>query len=131
MSEPYTELFDYIRAKGLQSAFFVCGNAMRNLEVMCQTHPDGISIDENIPMTAGKEITDKYNITIGGNIPLTTTMLFGNQQDNMKYVVDMVDSVDPGTWSSLRAATCRTTFPSRTASPSQKPRETFRSSARC
>lgn len=95
MSEPYTELFDYIRAKGLQSAFFVCGNAMRNLEVMCQTHPDGISIDENIPMTAGKEITDKYNITIGGNIPLTTTMLFGNQQDNMKYVVDMVDSVDP------------------------------------
>ena len=40
MSEPYTELFDYIRAKGLQSAFFVCGNAMRNLEVMCQTHPD-------------------------------------------------------------------------------------------
>ena len=95
MSEPYTELFDYIRAKGLQSAFFVCGNAMRNLEVMCQTHPDGISIDENIPMTAGKAITDKYNITIGGNIPLTTTMLFGNQQDNMKYVVDMVDSVDP------------------------------------
>ena len=95
MSSPYTDLFDYIRAKGLQSAFFVCGNAMRNLEVMCQTHPDGISIDENIPMTAGKEITDKYNITIGGNIPLTTTMLFGNQQDNMKYVVDMVDSVDP------------------------------------
>lgn len=95
MAEPYTELFDYIRAKGLQSAFFVCGNAMRNMEVMCQTGPDGISIDENIPMAAGKEITDKYNIAIGGNIPLTTTMLFGNQQDNMKYVVDMVDSVDP------------------------------------
>ena len=94
MTAPYTELFNYIRSKGLQSAFFVCGNAKRNLEVMCETHPDGISIDENIPMAEGKAITDKYNITIGGNIPLTTTMLFGNQQDNMKFVVDMVDSVD-------------------------------------
>ena len=33
-------------------------------------------------------------MAIGGNIPLTTTMLFGNQQDNMKFVVDMIDSVD-------------------------------------
>lgn len=95
MHDPYTEIFDYIRAKGLQSAFFVCGDATRNLEVMCETKPDGISIDENIPMPKAKAITDKYNVTIGGNIPLTTTMLFGNQQDNMKYVVDMVDSVDP------------------------------------
>ena len=56
---------------------------------------DFVSIDENIPMPKAKAVTDKYNVTIGGNIPLTTTMLFGNQQDNMKYVVDMVDSVDP------------------------------------
>ena len=94
MHDPYTEIFDYIRAKGLQSAFFVCGDATRNLEVMCETKPDGISIDENIPMPKAKAVTDKYNVTIGGNIPLTTTMLFGNQQDNMMYVVDMVDSVD-------------------------------------
>lgn len=94
MSEPYKEIFDYIRSKGKRSAFFVCGNAARNLEVMCQTGPDGISIDENIPMAAGKAITDQYNVCIGGNIPLTTTMLFGNQMDNMKYVVDMVDSLE-------------------------------------
>ena len=93
MLEPYTELFDYIREKGKFSAFFVCGDASRNLELMCQSKPDGISIDENIPMEKGKAITDQYNVTIGGNIPLTTTMLFGNQMDNMKYVVDMVDSV--------------------------------------
>ena len=92
----YTRLFDYIRSKGLQSAFFVCGNAERNLEIMCKTGPDGISIDENIPMSLAKSITDRYNVTIGGNIPLTTTMLFGNQQDNMKYVVDMIDSVPAG-----------------------------------
>ncbi len=92
-SDVYTRIFDYIREKGAISAFFVCGNALPNLDIMCETNPDGISIDENIPMAAAKEITDRYNVTIGGNIPLTTTMLFGNQQDNMKYVVDMVDSV--------------------------------------
>lgn len=95
LAVPYKRIFDYIREKGYQSAFFVCGNALRNIEEMCLTGPDGISIDENIPMPVAKEITDRYNVTIGGNIPLTTTMLFGNQQDNMKYVVDMVDSVDP------------------------------------
>ena len=95
LAKVYTRVFDHIREKGLKSAFFVCGNAMRNLEVMCQTGPDSLSIDENIPMAEAKAVTDRYNVTIGGNIPLTTTMLFGNQQDNMKFVVDMIDSVNP------------------------------------
>ncbi|MBQ0058540.1 MAG: uroporphyrinogen decarboxylase, partial [Lachnospiraceae bacterium] len=94
MTEAYTEIFDYIRSKGKMSAFFVCGNATRNLEKMCETHPDSISVDENIPMTVAKGIADQYKVACGGNIPLTTTMLFGNQMDNMKFVVDMVDSVD-------------------------------------
>lgn len=94
LTGPYTRLLEHIRRKGAFSSFFVCGNALRNIEEMCKTNPDGISIDENIPMATAKEITDRYNVVIGGNIPLTTTMLFGNQQDNMKYVVDMVDSVD-------------------------------------
>ena len=94
MAEPFSELFDYIRSKGKYSAFFVCGNALRNIAEMCKTNPDSISIDENIPMATAKAITDEYNIAIGGNIPLTTTMLFGNQMDNMKFVVDMVESVD-------------------------------------
>lgn len=93
MAGPFTELFDYIRSKGKFSSFFVCGNALRNIEEMCKTNPDAISIDENIPMATAKAITDQYNVTIGGNIPLTTTMLFGNQMDNMKFVVDMVESV--------------------------------------
>jgi len=93
-ADVYRRLFDHIRSLGRLSAFFVCGNAQRNLEVMCKTGPDGISIDENIPMPLAKSVTDRCNVAIGGNIPLTTTMLFGNQQDNMKYVIDMVDSVD-------------------------------------
>lgn len=94
LSEPYSELLAYIRERGRLSSFFVCGNAIRVLEEMAKTKPDGISIDENIPMAEAKAITDRYDIVIGGNIPLTTTMMFGTQMDNMKYVIDMLDSLD-------------------------------------
>lgn len=92
LSDGFKSVFDYIRARGAFSSFFVCGNASKQIEVMCQMGPDGISIDENVDMPEAKKITDEYNITIGGNIPLTTTMLFGNQQDNMKAVVDLIDA---------------------------------------
>ncbi len=90
LSEPYTDLFSHIREKGVFSSFFVCGDATRNIEVMCQTGPDSISVDENVDIIAAKAVTDKYNVAIGGNIPLTSIMLHGTQQDNMKYVVDLL-----------------------------------------
>ena len=93
LSSPYTALFDYIRAKGVFSSFFVCGNATRSIEAMCQTNPDSISVDENVDIIAAKAVTDKYNVAIGGNIPLTSVMLHGTQQDNMKYVVDLLDKL--------------------------------------
>ena len=95
--ESYTEVFDFIREKGAFSSFFVCGDATKNIDVMCQTGPDSISIDENIDLAGAKEITDRYNITIGGNIPLTTHMLLGSQPDNMKFVVDLLAKVTPTT----------------------------------
>ncbi len=95
MTEPYTEIFDHIREKGAFSSFFVCGDATRNIEAMCQTKPDSISVDENVNLLAAKEISDRYNVAIGGNIPLTSVMLLGNQQDNMKFTVDLLDSVQP------------------------------------
>lgn len=90
LSDPYKALFDHIREKGAFSSFFVCGDATRNIEVMCQTGPDSISVDENVDILAAKAVTDRYNVVIGGNIPLTSIMLHGTQQDNMKYVVDML-----------------------------------------
>lgn len=93
LSDGFRSVFDYIRARGAFSSFFVCGNATKQIDVMCKMGPDSISIDENVNMAEAKKITDQYNITIGGNIPLTTTMLFGNQQDNMKSVVELIDSV--------------------------------------
>jgi len=93
LSAPFTELFEFIREKKVFSSFFVCGDATKNIEVMCKTNPDSISIDENVDIVGAKAITDKYDIAIGGNIPLTTVMLHGTQQDNMKYVVDMLDRI--------------------------------------
>ncbi len=89
----YKEIFDYIRGQGVLSSFFVCGNATPNIEPMCLINPDSISVDENVDLVKAKEITDRYNIVIGGNIPLTTVMLYGTQQDNMKYVVDLLGKV--------------------------------------
>ena len=94
MSAPFSKLFAHIRELGAYSSFFVCGDATRNIEEMCKTAPDSISIDENVDIFAAKAITDKYNIAIGGNIPLTTIMLHGTQQDNMKFVVDLLDKME-------------------------------------
>ena len=93
LHEPFAELYSYIREKGAFSSFFVCGDATRNIEAMCKTAPDSISIDENVNIVAAKAVTDRFNIAIGGNIPLTSVMLHGSQQDNMKYVIDMQDQV--------------------------------------
>lgn len=94
LEAPFTEIFQAIKAAGAYSSFFVCGDASRNVEGMCKTAPDSISVDENIDLPAAKRITDRYNICISGNIPLTSVMLHGTQQDNMKYVTDLIDKLD-------------------------------------
>jgi uroporphyrinogen decarboxylase len=91
--ETFKAVFDYIRAQGVVSSFFVCGDATRQIDVMCRTNPDYISVDENVNLAKAKEVTDKYNIALGGNIPLTTHMLHGTQEDNIKSVIDLMDSI--------------------------------------
>jgi uroporphyrinogen decarboxylase len=96
LHEPFTTLFSHIRQHGAFSSLFVCGDATKNIEAMCATQPDSISVDENIDFAKAKTITDQHNIVLGGNIPLTTVMLLGSQQDNMNWVVDWLDKVSPG-----------------------------------
>jgi len=91
---PMERIFAHIRQQGAFSASFVCGNATRNVEGLCATGPDCLSIDENIDIVAAKDITDRFGIAIAGNIPLTTTMLLGTQMDNMKHVVDRLVEID-------------------------------------
>jgi uroporphyrinogen decarboxylase len=92
LAEPYTKFFAELRRRKVLSSLFVCGNAFKNIEPMCKTGPDCISVDENIHLSEAKRITDRYNVCLGGNIQLTIVMLFGSQMDNMKAVVDIVDS---------------------------------------
>ena len=95
MLEPFSRLFRFIREQGAASAFFVCGDATRNIQGMCQTGPDSIAVDENVDFIAAKQSTAASHIALQGNIPLTSCLLLGSQQDTMKYVVDLLDQVEP------------------------------------
>ncbi len=81
---PYCKkIYDYVRSRNKLVTLFVCGNAKNNIEVMCKSGPDGLSIDENIPLDYVRDVCRKYNISFGGNIKLTLTMLFGSVADNI------------------------------------------------
>lgn len=97
MDGPFSDVFAHIRAKGGKSAFFVCGNASRSIEAMCLTSPDAIAVDENVSLPKAKETTDRHGVCVCGNVPLTSVMLFGNQKDNMRHGLQMLDSIDPST----------------------------------
>lgn len=93
LSGPYARFFAHVREKGAFSSFFVCGDATKNLEVMCETRPDCLSIDENINLVKAKEITDRHNLVISGNLQLTIVMLLGNQKDNQKAALEKIDAM--------------------------------------
>ena len=89
---PYIgDIFNKIRMKGKYSSLFVCGNAMQNIEVMCNCHPDNISIDENIPLEYVRDIALKKEISFGGNLKLTSVLLLGNEMDSQMDAVSCLD----------------------------------------
>jgi len=108
MAKPYKRIFDELRKKKVYSSFFVCGDATKNLDLMCQTGPDSLGVDENIDMAVAKEITDKHNVVLSGNIQLTIVMLLGNQRDNMKAALELIDSM--GTKNFILAPGCDMPF---------------------
>lgn len=81
---PYvTPVYEYIKSRDKVGSFFVCGNATRNIEEMCKCGADNLSIDENVSLKFAKEMCEKHGISLGGNIQLTVTMLFGTPLDNI------------------------------------------------
>lgn len=89
---PYIkEINDLIREKGALSSFFVCGNAKQNIEVMCQTKPDNISIDENIPLDYVRDVALKHNVSFGGNIKLTVVLLMGDEEASRRDALECMD----------------------------------------
>ncbi len=109
MHEPFADLFDFIRGGGAKSSFFVCGDATKKIDAMCKTRCDSISVDENVDLIVAKEICDKNNVVLGGNLPLTTVMYHGTQQDNMKCAIDLFDSL-PSTENYILAPGCDLPF---------------------
>ena len=86
---PYlNEIFDYIRSKDRLSSLFVCGDATRNLEDMCKTNCDNISIDENISLEYLKNLSRKYTKSFGGNLRLTSTLLFGSKLESQQNALE-------------------------------------------
>lgn len=90
---PYaTRVFQGIRENDALSSFFVCGHAQRNVEEMCLTRPDNISIDENISLSYVKEICQKYNISFGGNLQLTVVLLMGDEIASQRNAIECLET---------------------------------------
>ena len=82
---PYAAaVFDYIHERGKLGSMFVCGDATRNIEPMCKIHCDNLCIDENVDLAYACKIARNHHVSVGGNIKLTVTMLFGTPYDNMQ-----------------------------------------------
>ncbi|MFI3286445.1 MAG: uroporphyrinogen decarboxylase family protein [Rikenellaceae bacterium] len=86
-----SDLFAHIKKIGAYSSFFVCGHAQHNIEVMCQSKPNNISIDENIPLDYVRDVCLKHNISYGGNLKLTAVLLMGEVEDARRDVVECLD----------------------------------------
>lgn len=92
ISQECTDLFKYIREEGGLSSFFVCGHALKNLEVMCDCDPDYVSVDENIPLDVVRDICLERDIAFGGNMRLTTALLNGSPEENKVHAYECMQT---------------------------------------
>ena len=96
VAPPLNKIFDHIRSKGALSSLFVCGNATRNLEAMCATTCDNISVDENIDMEALAKVARSAGKSFGGNMQLTVVLLLGDANDAKRDAVRCIDEAGQG-----------------------------------
>jgi hypothetical protein len=84
---PLNRVFDSIRRKSVDRAFFVCGDCTRILDSMINLQCGNISVDENVCLQTLKEkiATNRTKImkprSFGGNIKLTSALLLGSEDD--------------------------------------------------
>lgn len=89
---PYMDkIFDSVHKQGKLASLFVCGDATRNIEKMCLTRCDNISVDENVNLHALYEASRKYGKSVGGNLRLTTVLLMGTENDSRRDAVRCLD----------------------------------------
>ncbi len=85
------EFFSEVKSEHTLASFFVCGHAQKNIEAMCETGPDNICIDENIPLEYVKNICAEFGISFGGNLKLTTVLLMGSEDDARRNAVECLN----------------------------------------
>ena len=90
------KIFDHARAKDCLSSLFVCGNASRNLEAMCATNCDNISVDENVHLPDLARVARAAGKSFGGNLQLTVVLLLGDADDARRDTVRCLNAADDG-----------------------------------
>ncbi len=84
-------LFQHIRDAGALSSFFVCGHAQQNIQAMCETRPDNVSVDENIPLDFVRDICHAESVSFGGNLQLTTVLQLGTADDARRNAIECLE----------------------------------------
>ena len=93
LSDEFKRMFSNLRSRNMFSSLIVCGNASGNIESMAKTYPDCISVDGSIDIEELKYVSKKYNTIFSGNIPVSSTLIFGNQRDNHKYAIGLIEEM--------------------------------------
>lgn len=91
IAQPLNKVFAHVAANNGLSSLFVCGDATRNLELMCRTKCDNLQVDENIPLDLLQNLAGKYNKSFGGNLKLTVVLLLGSEADCMLDAIRCID----------------------------------------
>ncbi len=94
VSRAISKVADAVHGRDAFVSLFVCGDATRNLEAMCMTRCDNISVDENVDLTLLRALAAKHSKSYGGNIKLTTALLLGTMDDAR---LDAIRCLDEGT----------------------------------
>ncbi len=68
---------DVIKAKGLVSSFFICGDATKVMVDVCELETDGFAIDEQLNLNFIRDLAIKYGKGFGGNLKLTLALSLG------------------------------------------------------
>jgi uroporphyrinogen decarboxylase len=91
VTAPINRVFAHVRERGGFSSMFVCGNAAPNLENMCRTNCDNVSIDENVPLMTLRDLAHEYGRSFGGNLALTSVLLLGDADDARLEAIRCLD----------------------------------------
>ncbi len=84
---PYVKpVIDEVRGRDGIVTLFCCGNATKNIELMMKCSPNAIAFDEQVDLAFVRDLAHQYKVCFEGNIPLTTTLLFGSPKECVEDV---------------------------------------------